>query len=181
MAMAQDSSDPTGVRDDSASGNSEVARARERKANAALQLVMDDGASWIEVAEVLGYPTARAAKVAVEQALERNLQTSDREHMRRYVAVKLDRLLRAVWGKAIDDENPEQLAAVTVARGLMQDGVKLWGLAAPSEVVISSPSEREIEAWVASVNQKSMPELEEADIFSGDVVDGEVISETEEG
>jgi hypothetical protein len=170
MAMAQDSSHPTGVSDDSA-GGSALSRARDRKANAALELVVDQGSSWIEVAEVLGYPTARAAKVAVEQALEKNLQTADREHLRRFVSVKLDRLLRSVWSKATNEEDPDQLAAVTVARGLMQDSVKLWGLAAPSEVVISSPSEREIETWVAQVHAQSMPQLEEGDIFEAEIVE----------
>ena len=178
MAHAQDSSDPTGVRDDSPEGGSAVARARDRKANAALQLVMDDHASWIEVAEVLGYPTARAAKVAVEGALEKELHSGDREVLRRYASAKLDRLLRAVWGKAIDAENPDQMSAVREARTTLVEHIKLWGLAAPAEVVVSSPSEREIESWVAGVVSRSMPQLEEADIFgSGEVIEGEVVEE----
>ena len=173
MAMAQDSSDPTGVRDDSERGNSEVSRARDRKANAALELAMNEHASWIEIAEVLGYPTARAAKVAVEQALERSLQSADRDHMRRYAATRMERLLRRVWGRANNEEDPDQLAYVREARAIIGDQVKLWGLAAPSEVVISSPSQNEIEAWVASVHQASTPELQEADIFDIEIVEDE--------
>jgi hypothetical protein len=171
--MAQDSSDPTGVRDDSERGNSEVSRARDRKANAALELAMDNHASWIEIAEVLGYPTARAAKVAVEQALERNLQAGDRDHMRRYAATRMERMLRSIWKRTIDEEDPDQLAFIREARGLIGDQVKLWGLAAPSEVVISNPSANEIEAWVAQIHQASTPALEEADIFDIDIVEDE--------
>jgi hypothetical protein len=180
MAMAQDSSHPTGVSSDNG-GDSALTRARQRKANAALQLVMNDGATWVQVAEVIGFPTPRAAKVAVEQALEQQLVLSDREHLRAFVAARYDRLLKATWSNALDEDSPDQLAAVRETRATLADLVKLWGLAAPAEVVISSPSEREIELWVASVTAQSTPQLEESDIFEdGEVIDGEVLSDTGE-
>ena len=142
-------------------------------------MVIEHNASWIEVAEVLGYPTPRAAKVAVERALEDELHEGDREHLRQYAGRKLNSLLKAVWGKAHDEDSPEQLAAVGAARSILSDHIKLWGLAAPSEMIVTSPSEREIETWVAGVVTRSTPQLEEADIFS-DVIEGEVITDTEE-
>jgi len=170
MAMAQDSEDPSGVRDESTRGNAEVARARNRKANAALQMA-NAGANWIEIAEVLGYPTPRAAKVAVEVALEKELHEGDREWIRRMASARLDRLLRAIWGKAMDEDNPEQLPAVREARTIVSEYMKYWGASSPAEVIVHNPSEREIETWVATVVAKSVPQLEEADIFDAEVVE----------
>lgn len=171
--MQQDSTDPTGVRDDSPKGGSEVARARDRKANAALEL-RKAGASWDEIAEVLGFPTARTALVAVEKALENGLRTKEsQEFMRNLAGQRLDRLLRSVWKKAIEPENPEHLVAVTKARELIAQHAKLHGLDAPTEMVVHSPSAPELERWVASVVQAGAPQLEEADIFDAEVVEDE--------
>jgi hypothetical protein len=99
-----------------------------RKANAALQLAYS-GATWSDIALALGYPTPRTARIAVETALERELKhTSDRERLRKMAGARLDRLLRAVWSKAIDTENPEQLVAVAKARDIVADHRKLFGL-----------------------------------------------------
>jgi hypothetical protein len=172
----QDPTHPTGISDDTPQGNSEVARARDRKAASAIQLRIA-GASWDEVAEVLGFPTARAAIVATERALEKELQTTEsQDAMRKMAGKRLDRLLRAVWGKALDPDHPEQLAAVRTAREIVGQHSKLFGLDAPTEHVIHSPSESEIAQWVASVTVQQRPQLEEADIFEmDDVIEGEVV------
>lgn len=167
MPQKQSDEHPSGVVSSTAGSN--TARARERKANAALQLRIA-GASWEDVAQAIGYPTARAALVATEQALERELQDSSSKEMLRSMAGKrLERLLRAVWGKAIDPDNPEQLPAVQRARDLIDRHAKLFGLDAPTEVVVSSPTKAQLEAWVAQVEDK--PQIEEGDIFDAEVVE----------
>jgi hypothetical protein len=169
--MAQDSSHPTGVADDGEERgeqpDKETVRARDRKANAALQLRIA-GASWQEVAEVIGFPTPRAALVATERALEKELREESKDAMRQMVGKRLDRLLRGVWKKAIDEESPEQLPAVGKARELIADFRKLHGLDAPTEINVHSPVQGEIEAWVAGVVAQTTPQLEEADIFEVD-------------
>lgn len=176
--MQQDSTDPTGVRvpERKAGGPPpEAVRARERKANAALQMKMA-GADWADIAEVLGYPTARQALVAVERALEVGLKTEQSQAMMRSMAGKrLERLLRSCWPKAIDPENPEHLVALTKAREIIDRHAKLYGLDAPTEVVVHSPSMRELEQWVAKVSASQLPQVEEFDIF-----EGEVISDTDD-
>jgi hypothetical protein len=172
--MQQDSSDPTGV-----SGNENsagVVRARERKANAAVQLRIA-GASWTQIADILGYPTARAAFVAFEKAMERELHTEQSQNRLRDLAGRrLDSLLRSVWGKASNAEHPEHLAAVGRARDIVDRQIKLYGLDAPAEVVIHSPSQAELDQWVARVVQTEVPALEEANIF-----DAEILEYEEEG
>src|SRR6476659_8539786 len=113
--QAQDSSDPTGVAVVEGKADKATTRARERKANAALRLVLDD-VPLRKVAKSLGYPTERAVLVAVERALENSLLSMDREHLRALYSAKLDRLVRAIDKKAMDAESPEQLAAVGKVR-----------------------------------------------------------------
>lgn len=169
--MAQDSSDSTGVVVAEGKADKSTERARERKANAALKLALDD-VSWKKIARTLGYPTERAALVAVEQALERSIGAMDREHLRLFYSRKLERLYRAVEKKALDHEAPEQLAAVGKAREIIADQRKLHGTDAPAEIIVTNPTTREIDEWVAKMTAEQIPDLPEADI-TVDVVEGE--------
>jgi hypothetical protein len=172
VATVQDSTHPTGVRADKSDATrprGEVVQKRNRKADAALSLKMT-GALWGEVAQALGYPTPRAAQLAAEKALVRQLATDDdRDKMRTMAGARLDRLLRAVWGKAINPNDPEQLSAISRSRELIADHVKLYGLAAPTEVVVHSPSQSDLEDWVLRMTATMVPDIEEADIFDAEV------------
>jgi hypothetical protein len=169
----QDPTDPTGIRDESPRGDSTVARARERKANAAIQMKIA-GASWDEIATVIGFPNGQAAIVAVERALEKELKSEEnKKHMRQMAGMRLERMLRGVWAKAIDPANPEHLNAVTKARELIDRHAKLYGLDAPTEFTVSTPTAAELEKWVATVITTSRPALEEGDIFDVEVIEDE--------
>lgn len=172
MTQAQDSSHPTGVVDvDGGRGGSALARARDRKANSALQMRVA-GASWDEIAEVIGYPTARAALVATEKALEKELQAPEsQQFMRQMAGRRLDRVLRSVYANAINPDHPDHLAYVDRVRQLVNEYSKLMGLNAPQEYIVSSPAQQELERWVARVTQVSMPTVEEDDIFDAEVVE----------
>jgi hypothetical protein len=171
MATEQDPTHPTGVLDTTPRGNSVSHRARERKANAALEL-RKTGTSWADIAEVVGYPTGRHAQVAVEQALENDLKNPEsQEFMRSLMGQRLDRLLRGVWKKAIAEKHPEHLLATTKARELIAQQTKLFGLDAPTEMVVHSPSGAELDKWVSEVVKARTPVLEEADIFEGEIVE----------
>lgn len=150
-----------------------MARARDRKANAAVQLRIA-GASWDEVAQVIGYPSARTALVAVERALEKELHTEENQkQMRRLAGQRLERLLRGVWTKAINEKHPEHLLAVDKARQIIDRHAKLYGLDAPTEFVVSSPTASELEKWVSTVINETRPALEEGDIFDAEIIDDE--------
>lgn len=173
MATWQDSSHPEGVAasDDSRHGGSNAREARVRKADAALQL-KTAGATWTEIAKTLGYPTPRAAMLATEKALVRQLnEDDDKAKLRAVAGARLDRLLRGIWAKAIDPNSPEQMTAVSRARELTADWVKLYGLAAPTEVVVSTPTQTELEEWVLRMTAQMVPDEQEADIWDGEVVD----------
>lgn len=164
--IEQDSSDPTGISVVGPEGGISPSRARQRKATAALSLKLS-GANNTDIAKALGYPTPRAVQVAIEQALARELREnpSDRARMRQMAALRLDRLLRSVWPKAIDNADPEHLLATTKARELIAQWSKLHGLDAPQEVIVHSPTESAIEEWVAKVITLGLPPVEEDDVI----------------
>ena len=174
MAIIQDPTHPTGVTSTLEGPDPDVVRARDRKANAAVQMRIA-GASWDEIAEVIGYPSGRDALVATERALEKELRDLSKDSMRQMAGRRLERLLRGVWPKAINPEHPDQLPAIGKAREIIADHRKLFGLDAPTQVAIHSPAESEIAAWVSTVVNHGRPAIEEADIF--DLDDDDVTEE----
>lgn len=127
-------------------------KAPPRSANAALALRLA-GASYAEVADALGLTNSQTARDQVEQALAwKAFEDKDgRERMRAENGARLERLLRSVWTKATNPDHEEHLAAVKVARELIDRYCKLFGLDAPSELVIHNPTANEIDNWVASI------------------------------
>lgn len=166
--MAQDSTHETGILSDNDKDPSTI-RARDRKANAAIQLKAS-GANWEDIAEVLGFPTGRAAKVAVEKALEKELREESKEYLIKMADKRLETLLRGIWNKAIDTNSPEQMTAVSKAREIIADHRRLFGLDKPTEVAVYSPSEAELQEWVAE-HVHTGPSLEEDDIFEVEVLE----------
>jgi hypothetical protein len=170
MMQAQDSTDPTGVAIVEGKASKELLRARERKAFAALELKLD-GADWSKIAETLGYPTARAALVATEHALERKLSITDKAKLRELAATRLEGLLRSVAPKAKDATNAEHLAAVGRSREIIADFRRLYGLDAPQEILVSTPTQREIDELVGVHVSASLPDVEEFDIVDAEIVE----------
>jgi hypothetical protein len=89
--------------------------------------------------------------------------------MRQMANARLERLIRGVWPKAINPDHPEHLTAITRARDLIADHRKLFGLDAPTEVVVHNPTQDELEAWAARVIQTLNPGVVEYDIIEGEV------------
>ncbi len=149
-----------------------VSRAAERKSAAALQL-RKSGSDWDEVAELTGFASARAAQTAVERHLESQIRNdpSIKGVMRQLADVRLDRLLRAVWPKAINPDSPEQMIAVAKAREIIADHRKLHGLDAPTEISVHNPTSQEIEAWVAANTAHLRVEVVEDDILDAEYED----------
>ena len=175
MGHTQDATHPTGVAADPGTEQRAV-RPRERKANDALEMRLM-GYGWDDIASVLGYPTPRAALVAFETALEKQL-LEDHESaakMRDLAGRRLERLLRSVWVKANDADHPEHLVAVDRAIKVLAEHARLFGLNAPQEMVVHSPTAAEIQGFVAKVVSAANSSLEEGDIFDADVVEPDAL------
>lgn len=91
--------------------------------------------------------------------------------MRDLAGRRLERLMRAVWAKAIDPKSPEQMAAQDRAAARIMEYAKLYGLLAPSEMVVHSPSKDELHSFVSKVVAGQNAALDEDDIFDAEVLD----------
>lgn len=145
-----------------------------RQGSAALGLRLA-GAGYDEIAETLGFEHAWAAREAVESTLaNRALSDRDgRERLRAEEGARLLRLLRSVWAKAMNDDSPEHLPAVKVAADIIARHTRLYGLDAPSEIVVHSPTASEIDRWVAGLVSSTTEPLRqmELDVVEADVVE----------
>lgn len=131
------------------------------------------GASLDEIATTLGFESVDHVARAIDRALAREFQTDpqNRDRMRDLANRRLERLLRSVSGKASEPTHPEHLAAVGQAKGIIDRIIKLYGLDAPTQMVVHNPNAAEIESWVMGVLQHGQPELEDHDILEGEVLD----------
>jgi hypothetical protein len=176
MSTVQDPTHPTGVAVTGDGHEAEAKTARERKQDDTIAMRLM-GYGWDEIARVLGYPSPRHALTAFELALQRNLSEDDAStaKMRDLAGRRLERLLRAVWTTALNPNHPNQMAAQDRARSVIADQAKLFGLNAPQEMVVSTPSATELQNFVSRAVAAANSGLEEDDIFDADVVEqGEI-------
>ena len=124
------------------------------------------GASYGEIAEVLGYSTAVQAREAIEQDLALEATTAGRDELRDLEGERILKLLRNVWVKATSPRDPEHLAAAKVALALIDRRIRLYGLDAPQEIVVYNPSASEIDEWVAKMIQAPQYEVLEGEVVS---------------
>jgi len=119
------------------------------------------GAGYDEVADALGLTSAQVARDHAEKALEARAwdDVQGRDRMRAENGARLERLLRGVWAKATNPDHPEHLAAVKVAREVIDRHCRLYGLDAPSEVIVHTPTATEIDQWVAGMIAMSAADL----------------------
>lgn len=151
------------------------------KAEAAVTLAMM-GASPTDIAKTLNYSSAYRASRAVERALASAANDPlAREDQRKLIGKRLDRLLSAVMGSALDPKNPNQLAFHARALAVVDRQAKLYGVDAPLQIQVSA-SDEDIAAFVESVsplaalNRKAIeadPDAYDEDILEEAEPDGE--------
>jgi LmbE family N-acetylglucosaminyl deacetylase len=145
----------------------------EQRAEAAVALRLA-GATYPEIAKHAGYTDAFHARQAVERVLAASVGQDSRDQLRAVEGKRIERLLRSTWKKATDSGDPEHLSYVRASLALIDRHVRLFGLDAPQQMVVYSPAQGEIEAWVAGMARTVVSELpQEADIV------GEVVYEPE--
>jgi hypothetical protein len=156
-------------------------REKVRKSLSALQL-RESGYQWEEIAEILGLPDAMTAEKEFYKGQVALLKENPDliSHLRDLTSRRLERLLRAVWTKALDTNNPEQMVAHQRALAVIDRHAKLFGLDAATKVDVEiTPTQREMADFVSAVIKLRNDLPEEGNIFG----DAEVveIEELEEG
>lgn len=149
-----------------------VDRPVSQKARSALHLYYNN-ATLDEITQIVGFTSVEEASRAIDVAVKAELRgdTKAKDRMRHIANRKLDQLLRSVSGKAANPKHPEHLNAVGKALSIIDRHIKLYGLDAPSEMIVHNPDAGEIEAWVLSVLQQGKPPIEEDDVLDGEIVE----------
>lgn len=138
--------------------------ARPSVGAAAVQLRVS-GASFADIAMTLGLRNAKAALKAVTDELSEQGEKDEdkRERLRAETNMALDSMLQGLYDKAHDPADPEHLPAIRTAVTLLDRRARLNGLDAATEVLVHTPTQTEMDQWVASIVQRSMPTVQEAD------------------
>lgn len=153
-----------------------------RVAQSIMQLREAGFRDYDEIADILSLGSAKE----VEDALIKGLSAQERDdpksmaRSRELLDRRLERLLRAVWTKALDPSHPEQMAAQARALALIDRHAKLIGADAATKVDVEiTPTQRDMADFIAAVSRIGSHLPEEGDIFG----DAEVVEvhELEEG
>ncbi len=134
----------------------ELRNYRQGMAATAIRLA---GATYIEVAEALGLGGPSEAREMIESTLAQQVTEQDRESLRREEGARLDRLQRSVWHKATDPEHPDQFIALNATLKIMESRRRLFGLDAPAEVTVYTPTQNELEQWVAEMSHAQVADF----------------------
>lgn len=149
-------------------------RKPSNKSTAAVALKLA-GASYAEIADALEFPTPRAARHAVEEVLAAHAaDPASRETLRAEAVARLERLLRGAWAKATTPDHPEHIPSAKFALAVVDRVIRLQGLDAPAEVVVHTPTVREIDEWVSKVTGTALDDLralEDPTIVEAEVIE----------
>lgn len=134
-----------------------------RSGQAAVELRVS-GASYAEIADTLALTSAQEALRLVERELANHLTPESVEVQRAEVSERILELIKSVWPRATNVDDPEHLGAQRVALALVDRHIRLHGLDRPTEIILHTPTAAELERWVAAVTAVEMPDVIEADV-----------------
>lgn len=137
------------------------------------------GANFAEIAAQLGLRSPATVQVAIERALSEMVDdNTDRPKQRKRMSLILDRMMKSVMTKAIDPNNEEQLQAVRTMISLVERYSRLNNLDAPAEITVHMPGQEEFTTFIAAAARGlGMHVPEEADPFSEEYIDAEVVTD----
>lgn len=160
----------------------------EQRARAALALKIS-GAPYSAIAEHLGFANARIARVVVERYLSEMVTDADLKPQRALASERLERLLRAVWPRAISETtewtdpdgkrhvtpNAEQLQYVRTALMIIDRSARLHGIDAPQKLEVTRPSDEEVTQWAFRMAEEAgmMGVREAEDIMEAELVEAD--------
>lgn len=151
----------------------EAKKSPQSRAHAAAALWIR-GASLEEIAQMLGYSSATAARNAAESAIAGSLTPPQREAAVTIAYQRYERLIKSVMSRAVNPKDTQQLAYNARANALIEGQIKLLGLQAPTRVEITPDQER-LDEYTRKLQETLGLDplvVEEADIFDEEEDDG---------
>lgn len=144
------------------------------RAAAAVKLAVE-GASYPDIARILDYRTPVEAKAAVWNAIaDLGADHDNVERMRTLQSHRLDKLLYAVMPNATDQSNPEQVVYGRYVLAILDRQAKLYGLDAAQQIVVYTPTQREIAQHAEHVQTLLRTA---AGAIEADIIDVEVLED----
>lgn len=140
------------------------------RAAAAVNLLIA-GATYPDIAKTLIYKSVDEAKRAIWGAIGSiEMDENRRGRERELMARRLNSLISSGWKRANNPNDPDHLAYQRLMLAIMDRQAKLYGLDAPSESIVYTPSQQEINEHVARVRNLVIVESGdvEADVLGGD-------------
>lgn len=143
------------------------------RAAAAVTMAVE-GAGYDDIARVMDYRTPVEAKHAVWDAIAAvEADHGDIDRMRSLHSRRLDKLLYSVFRQATTAGHPDQLSYGRYVLAIMQAQAHLYGLDAAQQIVVYTPTQREIAAYAAQVQEllRSQRGALEADIIDVEILE----------
>lgn len=129
------------------------------------------GADFDEIAQVLGFNTARHAELAVQRALADSLDSWDKASLKALFTTRFETLFRGALARSQSKGYYAREAAANTALKSLVEQVKFMGMASPTEHIVHSPVAAEIRVFIAKLVDQQVAQLpEEVDVIEGHVV-----------
>lgn len=142
------------------------------RAAAAVKMAVE-GVSYTDIARTLDYESPHAAKKAVWSSIgDIEIDAEEIKRKRDLMGKGLGRLLTSCMRRATNPHDPDHLAYARVTLAIFDRQARLYGLDAPTSLVVHTPTQREIDEYVQQVRRLHLVAAgdEEADIIEGEVV-----------
>jgi len=144
------------------------------RAAAAVTMAVE-GAGYDDIAQVMDYRSPVEAKHAVWDAIAAVESDHDSiERMRALHSRRLNKLLYSVFRQATTPGHPDQLAFGRYVLAIMQAQAHLYGLDAAQQIVVYTPTQREIAQYAAQVQELLRVQ---AGAIEADIIDVEVLED----
>lgn len=133
------------------------------------------GASYVEIAEELGYVTPQSARIAVEELIASAYdENTDYKSLRNIASARLEKLMRSLAPTALDPNDPDHLPYARQFLSVIDRHIKLHGIDAPQVVTVVNPDADEFERVVGALAQQALAQgPQEADVVLFEQVDGD--------
>ena len=128
------------------------------------------GSSPEYIAEVVGFASPDGAKKAALKALAESLDRADKDAIVDILGARLEALFRSTFKRSQDPRYSGREVATAQALKIIEAQMKLFGVAAPTTVMVGSATDAQINDFVARVAATRVAALpKEKDVIRGEV------------
>lgn len=122
------------------------------------------------IAEVIGFPSPSQARSAALIALSESLDVADKQAIKDVLGARLEALFRTAFKRANDPRYHQREAAMEKALRIIDSQMKLYGVAAPTTLMVGSATDEQINEFVARVAAGRVEALPaEKDVIRGEL------------